>query len=69
MKRLNEKSANTDLYDRIRAARMSPGEREAALNALRNADVIVDGIVWVVDGVKRVIAKVFEKPAGLKHSH
>ncbi len=44
MKRLNEKSANTNLYDRIRAARMSPGEREAALNALRNADVIVDGI-------------------------
>jgi len=69
MERFNGKSADTELYTRIRAARMSVSEREIALNALRNADTIVNGVVWVVNGVKRVIARIFEKPAGLKHSH
>jgi len=69
MKRFNEKSANTNLYARILEARMSASERETAINSLRKADAIVDGVVWVVNGVKRVIASIFEKPAGLKHSH
>lgn len=69
MNGLNEKSANTDLYERIQRAPMSDREREVALNAIRNAESIVDGCLWAVNGVKAVIAKVFEKPAGLKHSH
>jgi len=69
MNGLNEKSANTDLYERIQRAPMSDRERQVALNAVRNAEWIVDGCLWAVNGVKAVIAKVFEKPAGLKHSH
>ncbi len=65
----NENAANTDLYARIKLARMNELEREAAFNALRTADAIVDGMLWVVNGVKRLVASVCEKPAGLKHSH
>ena len=69
MKRFNEISANTDLYARIKLSPMNRRDREVALNALRTADAIVDGIQWVVKGVKHLIAKVSEKPVGLKHSH
>ena len=69
MSQLNEKSANTDVYARIQQAPMSEREREVALNAVRNAESIVDGCLWVVNGVKGLIARIFEKPAGLKHSH
>jgi hypothetical protein len=48
---------------------MNQRDREVALNALRTADAIVDGIERVVNGVKHLIAKVNEKPVSLKHSH
>ena len=69
MNGLNEKSANTDLYARINEASMSASERADAINALRNAEGLVNGALWVVNGAKRLIARIFEKPAGLKHSH
>jgi len=69
MNRLNEKSANTDLYARIQRAPMSESERQVALNAVHNAESIVDGCLWVANGVRGLIARIFEKPAGLKHSH
>ena len=69
MKRFNEKSAYTDLYDRILVTRMSVSEREIALNALRRADAIINGCAWIANGVRQVIARISEKPAGLKHSH
>ena len=69
MNKLNENRSNIDLYERIQRTPMSESERLVALNAVRNADAIVDGLVWAVNGVKRVIAKVLEKPASLKHSH
>ncbi len=69
MDRYHENVANTDLYARIKLTPMSAREREVALNALRTADVIVEGILWVMNGGKWLIARIFEKPAGLKHSH
>jgi len=69
MKRLNEKASNTDLYARIANTPMSGSEREVALNAIRNAEAIVDGYLWVVNGVKGLIARILEKPDTLKHSH
>lgn len=65
----NEKVANTDLYARIKLAPMNEREREVALNALRTADAIADGMLWVANGVRRLTARVFAKPAGLGHSH
>ena len=66
MDRYNERSANTDLYARIKLAPMTAIEREVALNALRNAEAIVDGIMWVVSGIRQLLAKVYAKPADLK---
>ena len=69
MNGLNEKSANTELYASIQRVPMGERERQATLIAVRNAEAIVDGCLWAVNGVKAVIARVLEKPAGLKHSH
>ncbi len=69
MNRLNEKSANTDLYARIQRTPMSESERQVALNAIRNAESIVDTCLWAVNGVSGLITRIFQKPAGLKHSH
>ena len=69
MNRLNEKSANTDLYERIQRTPMSDRERQVALNAVHTAESIVDGCLWAVEGVKAAIAKILEKPADLRHSH
>ena len=69
MKRFNEISANTNLYTRIKLSPMNQRDREVALNALRTSEAIVDGIEWVVNGIKHLIAKVSEKPVCLKHSH
>lgn len=35
------------IYDRIYTVRMSDAERQAALNAMRDAELIVDAITWV----------------------
>ena len=69
MKRFKEISEKTDIYTRIKLSPLNQRDREVALNALRTADAIADGIQWVVNGVKRLAAKVGEKPASLKHSH
>ena len=69
MSKISERHANTDLYARIEQARMTASEREAALNALRNAEAIADALMWVVNGVRHLVARVFEKPTDLKHSH
>lgn len=69
MSKISEKPADTDLYARIEQTRMTAREREAAINSLRNAEAIVDGFMRVADGVRHLIARVFEKPTGLKHSH
>ena len=69
MKRFNEISANTDLYTRVKLSPMNQRDREVALNALRTADAIIDGIQRMANGVTHLIAKITEKPASLKHSH
>ncbi len=69
MNRFNMKRGNSDLYSRIQLTPMNAIQREVALNALRDADAITDAIMWIADGVQHLSARIFEKPAGLKHSH
>ena len=68
MFRYHEKPTNTDLYARLKLAPMTATERQVAINALKNAEAIVDGIVWIKNAVKKLIARSTAKPAGLKHS-
>ena len=62
----NERAANTDLYARIKRAPMTALEREVALNALRNADAISDGIIWVMNVIENAV-KYLSNRAPLKH--
>jgi hypothetical protein len=62
-----KRAVNTDLYARIQLAPMSAIERQVALNALRDADAISDAVMWIVNGLRRLIAPA--KTGGLKHSH
>lgn len=54
------------IYDKINTVRMSAGERQVAINAMRDADTIVDAILWVTTKVEELGAFLFLKP-GIKH--
>jgi bacterioferritin (cytochrome b1) len=54
------------IYDKINAVRMSETERQAAINAMQDADAIVDAILWVVGKIEQLGALLFLKP-GIKH--
>jgi hypothetical protein len=66
MSKISERPANTDLYARIEQTRMTALEREVAINALRDADAISDGIMWVVNVIENAV-KYLSNRAPLKH--
>jgi hypothetical protein len=51
---------------RINSARMSESERQVAINAMRDADLLVDAFVWIVKKIEQGGTRLFLKPA-LKH--
>ena len=63
-----KRAANTDPYARIRLAPMNAIERQVGANALRDAEAIAGAIVWVVNGMRQLIAAA-RRVGGLKHSH
>ena len=63
--KIDSKSSSV-IYDRINMTRMSPSERQAAINAMRDADTIVDTIMWVTRKIEQVGAFLFMKPS-IKH--
>ena len=54
------------IYDKLNTVRMSASERQAAINAMRDADTIVDAILWVTRKIEQVGAFLFMKPS-IKH--
>jgi hypothetical protein len=54
------------IYDRINAVQMSDSERRTAINAMRDADALVDGILWFTHKVEQLGAFLFMKPS-IKH--
>ena len=54
------------IYAKIEAARLSERERQIAVNAMRNADLIVDGIIWVGKKIEHLSGRLFLRPS-LKH--
>jgi hypothetical protein len=56
------------IYDRINSVHMSATERQAAINAMRDADAIVDAILWVTHKVEQLGTLLFLKHSpSLKH--
>lgn len=69
MSKTLEIKIGSTVYDRISASRMSQAERLVAINAMRDADLLVDTFVWVSKKVEQIAEGVFHlflKP-NLKH--
>lgn len=54
------------IVGRINAVRMSQTERQVALDAMRNADALIDACVWVAKKIEQMGERLFLKPS-LKH--
>lgn len=52
MKRDTNITSGSSIYAQIERARMTDIERRVALNALRQADAIVDALMWVVNKIR-----------------
>jgi hypothetical protein len=51
---------------RIDAVRMSEAERQVAIGAMRDADLLVDGFAWVAKKIEQIAERLFLRPS-LKH--
>ncbi len=65
MSKSNGSINNSGIYAQIRVARMSPVEREHAIDALHQAELLVNVILWV-KGKFSALGHAFLKPS-LKH--
>lgn len=54
------------IYDRINTVRMSDAERQVAINAMQDAELLVDAFVWVSRKIEQLGAFLFLKPS-VKH--
>jgi hypothetical protein len=50
------------IYDRLNTVQMNSVDRQTAINAMRDADAIVDAILWVTNKVEQFCASLFLKP-------
>ncbi len=66
MSKETEVKIGSTIYATIRTARLSEHERQLALHAMRDADLIVDAIMWVVKKIEHLGERLFLKPS-LKH--
>ena len=66
MKRDTKIEYGSSIYERIKDARMTDSERQVALNALRQADLFVDAVMWIAKKIGWGGARPFLKPS-LKH--
>ncbi len=66
MSRYIDIKVDKNLVRRIDMSRLSAGERQVALSALRNAEAMVDACVWVARKIEQFGARLFLKPS-LKH--
>lgn len=55
------------IYDKLNTLQISAIERQAAINAMRDADAIVDALVWVTRKVEQLGVALFLRP-GIKHN-
>ncbi|MBX3661955.1 MAG: hypothetical protein KF804_05875 [Burkholderiales bacterium] len=66
MNSILENKFGSVIYERINSVQMSSAERQAAINAMRDADAIVDSILWVKRKIEQVGEFLFMKPS-IKH--
>jgi len=54
------------IYDRINTVRMSDAERQVAINAMHDAELLVDAFVWISRKIEQLGDLLFLKPS-VKH--
>ncbi len=55
------------IYDLINASRMSPAERQVAINAMEDAEMLVNAFEWVARKFEQLGALLFMKPGVRQH--
>ena len=66
MSRTYEGKISSTIIQRLNAARMSDAERQTAISAMHNAEMLADTLQWVARKVEQLGARLFLKP-NLKH--
>jgi len=66
MRKSLEIKMGSTVYDRINASRMSDAERQVAITAMQDAELLVDGFVWVSKKIEQLAEHLSLKPS-LKH--
>lgn len=66
MNRDLEVKLGSTVMGRLNAVRMSEGERQVALGAMRDADLLVDSFAWVAKKIEQLGERLF-LGAALKH--
>lgn len=61
-----ELKIGSTVYGKIQTARMSERERQEALHAMRNAEAIIESVLWIVRKIEHAGERLFLKPS-LKH--
>lgn len=54
------------VYDRINTVQMSDSDRQTAINAMRDADALVDGFLWISHKFEQLGTLLFLR-LGIKH--
>ena len=65
MRKSNERGIDSGIYARLRTVNMTAADRQYAVDALRQAEEIVDAFIWVRQKLSS-IGHAFLKPS-LKH--
>lgn len=53
----------SNIYERINTSRLTESERRAAFQAMEDAELIADAIVWVTRKIEQLGARLFLKPS------
>jgi hypothetical protein len=61
-----ESKLGSTIVGRINAVQMSDSHRRATLEAMHNADALIEAFVWVVKKIEQMGERLFLKPS-LKH--
>ena len=69
MLRYDEKASKSDLYARVKLAPVNAIQRAVAVNALRDAEAISNGILWVVKAISRLFSRANAQVGRLTHNH
>lgn len=63
MRNDRKRKIDSAIYARIAASRISDTERQVALHAMQDAELLADAIVWVSKKIEQLGARLFLKPS------